>query len=123
MKEVKDGLKLLKELDDELKDIAIKKQTAIDLVLTDDVKISLANIDAEFGKDITAIKEEIVSCEAVIKARVIAHGATVKDVYQAVYNKPRVSWDKNALVGYAATRPEMEQFKTTGKPSVSIRRK
>lgn len=58
-----------------------------------------------------------------IKAGVLVLGRTVKGVgAQAIWIKPRVSWDTKALSGYAAAHPEIDQFRKVGKPSVSIRR-
>ena len=50
------------------------------------------------------------------------HGASVKGEFlHAVWAKGRVNWNTSALEGYAAAHPEIEQFKTVGEPSISIR--
>jgi len=57
-----------------------------------------------------------------IQDKVAVLGETVAGLTkQAVYTKPRVSWDTKALDGYAAAHPEIVPFKTVGKASVSIR--
>jgi len=64
---------------------------------------------------------EIAVIRADIEEYVVELGETVRsDTLMAVYRKGRVSWDSKKLEGYAAAHPEIEQFKTIGKPSVTI---
>jgi hypothetical protein len=57
-----------------------------------------------------------------IKQRVVAIGATVKgENGTAVYNGGRVSWNTKGLEGYALAHPMIKQFRTYGKPYVSLR--
>ena len=102
--------------------IAVRKQEAVDAVLTDEIKAKLAEIDAEFDPLYQPVNEQIETLTAGIKAAVIEHGATVKGQYrQAVLSSGRVSWDTKALDGYAAAHPEIAPFRKVGEPSVSIR--
>jgi predicted GTPase len=58
-----------------------------------------------------------------IKTAVLKHGETIKGArLQAVWAKGRTGWDTQGLIGFAVAHPEMEQFKTVGKPTVSIRK-
>ena len=113
----------LSELDAQRELIRLDKQKAINTVLTDEVKAQLSAIDVEFDQMTQAVNDTVGVIETDIKLGVLAHGATVKGVYTAVYGKGRITWDTKALGGYAAAHPEIEQFKKTGSPSVSIRRK
>lgn len=121
--EIKTKLTQLSELDAHLDVIRLDKQTAIDSVLTDEIKAQLVAIDAEFDPLAEQVAGTIGELEAQVKEAVLSHGATVKGTYNAVWSKPRVSWNTSALDGYAAAHPEIEQFRKIGEPSVSIRRK
>jgi len=102
--------------------LALSKQDMIDGVLTLEIKNAIADIDAEFDAPMQAAGEAINAAKNEIKPLVIANGATVKgDNLQAVYSKPRVTWDSNALEGFAAAHPEIEKFRKVGNPSVSFR--
>jgi hypothetical protein len=93
-----------------------------DAVLTPEIKQALADIAAEEATSITAVNSIIEAMTGEIKQAVISEGASVKGTWlQAVYSKPRVSWDTKGLDGYAVAHPEMQAFRTTGQPSVSIR--
>jgi hypothetical protein len=116
-------LEQLKELDAHREIIRLDKQAAINSVLTDEIKTQLRAIDAEFDPITENINNTVGVIEAEIKEAVLSHGVTVKGAYTAIYANGRVSWDTKALDGYAAAHPEIERFKTTGSPSVSIRRK
>ena len=58
-----------------------------------------------------------------IKVDIIKHGATVKGAhFQAVYSKGRTKWNDEGLMNYLSVHPEIAYLRTTGKPSVSIRK-
>ena len=86
------------------------------------VQYELDAVSAEFTPRLTAASDKFTALEAQIKDTVKAQGKSEKgDRWQFVYAKGRTSWDTKALDGYAAAHPEIEQFKTVGEPSVSIR--
>ena len=100
----------------------LRKQSAIDAVMTDEIRAQLSDIEAEYGIMTEAVEQNIVALEAEIKRAVIAHGSTVKGAHvQAVYAKGRVTWDAKALDGYATAHTELFAFRSEGEPSVSIR--
>ena len=100
----------------------LQKQDEIDKILTPEVKNALAEIELEFGDKAEGASDNISALEKEIKAAVINHGATVKSEFlMAVYNKGRVSWDSKGLAGFAVAHPEIEAFKKTGNPSVTLR--
>lgn len=93
-----------------------------DAVLTPEIKQGLADIAAEEATSVTALQAIIEAMTSEIKQDVISKGASVKGTWlQAVYSKPRVSWDTKGLDGYAVAHPEMNAFRNVGAPSVSIR--
>ena len=82
----------------------------------------LAALEAEYSPLMASVNEKAAALEAQIKVAVVEVGASVKgSELQAVYSRPRVSWDTKALDGYAAAHPEICGFRTVGAPSVSIR--
>lgn len=91
-------------------------------ILTPELLQALDDIDAEFSDQEAGVNANIADLEAEIKADVINHGQTVKGEFmQAVWAKPRVSWDTKAIDGYAKAHPEILEFRKEGSPSVSIR--
>ena len=106
-----------------ISDIETQKQALIERVLTPEIKDLLAEIDAEFDPKIAELNQTKAILEAQIKAQVLEAGRTIKGTYHSfVWSKPRVSWDTKALDGYAASHPEIAQFRTEGSPSVSVRK-
>ena len=116
---------LLDKYSDNLAGIGLidaEKQALIDEILTAEIKEKLAEIDAEFSQKTSALSQENEFIVAQIKAAVIQEGATISgSVHQAVYSKPRVSWDNKGLAGYSVAHPEIMVFQKVGEPSVSIR--
>ena len=103
--------------------IGQEKQALIDQVLTPEIKEKLAEIDAEFDPKVDEIAQQKSMLEAAIKQEILQAGRTVKGTYHSfVWSKPRVSWDTKALDGYALAHPEIQQFRTEGNPSVSVRK-
>lgn len=100
-----------------------QKNELIDEILTPEIKEKIAEIDAEFNQKIDTINQEKQALESEIKQEVLAAGRSIKGTFHSfVWSKPRVSWDTKALEGYAAAHPEIQQFKTVGEPSVSVRK-
>lgn len=98
------------------------KQGLIDDVLTPGIRQQIADIEAEFTDRTADIATNITQLEMAIKERVVAGGASVRGSrLQAIWSKPRITWDTRALDGYAAGHPEIAQFRKEGQPSVSIR--
>lgn len=115
-------LDLLADVEAHAELLRADKQAAVDLVITAEIKQKLADIDAEFSAKFDGIAVQTTALRAQITAAVLARGESVKGKYlQAVWSKPRVSWDTRALEGYAAAHPELHGFKKVGEPSVSFR--
>lgn len=96
--------------------------TLKDKAIPVEVKMALAEIDAEYEDALNAAKEAYAAAEKAAKDAVAEHGESVKGQFlQAVWSKPRVTWDAKALDGYALNHPELFAFRKEGAPSVSIR--
>lgn len=99
----------------------LSRDAARDLVLAP-VREALNAVEMEFAPQIAAAQDRATEIEALVKSAVVRHGASIKGTsLQAVYSKPRVSWDTKALDGYAVAHPELLGLRTEGQPSVSIR--
>lgn len=102
--------------------IRLHYQELRDSVMTEEQRQQLADIEAELATTIEPVQALATKYEAAAKAEVLKIGASVKGAHlQAVWSKPRVSWDTKALDGYAAAHPELTAFRKEGDPSVSIR--
>ena len=122
-----DAKELLNKYSDNLVGIdslRAEKQALIDTILTPEIKEKLAEIEAEFAPKVEALSAENERLAAQIREQVLEFGTTVSgDFHQAVYTKPRVSWDNKGLAGYSVAHPEIMVFQKVGEPSVSIRAK
>ena len=88
-----------------------------------EVAARLAEIDEEFAQKEEYGRQSIDALETEIRADTLALGSTVRSGgLQAVWSMGRVVWDDKALCAYARSRPEVLQFRTEGKPVISIRR-
>lgn len=87
-----------------------------------EIQKKIDDIKAEFDPKIGKLIENIAAMENNIKERVLILGVTVKgSVLSAIFNKGRVKWDNKALDGYAKAHPEILEFRSEGKPYISIR--
>jgi len=122
-----DAKELLNKYSDNLVGIdslVLEKQALIDTILTPEIKEQLAEVEAEFAPKVEALRAENEQLAAQIREQVLEFGTTVSgDFHQAVYTKPRVSWDNKGLAGYSVAHPEIMVFQKVGEPSVSIRAK
>jgi hypothetical protein len=115
-------LNLLAEYQSQKDAAMLEEQSLIDSILTSEIKAQIADIKAEFTERTAAVSANLATLEAEIKSDVLTHGATVKGIYfQAVWSKARVSWNTVALDAYALSHPELNQFRSEGSPSVSLR--
>ncbi len=86
------------------------------------VQAELDALESEYQPLIEAANDNASMLEEEIKNDVLLGGKTVStDVYQAVYMKGRVIWDNAGINDYAASHPEVLQYRSFGKPSVQLR--
>jgi|APSaa5957512622_1039677.scaffolds.fasta_scaffold34448_3 hypothetical protein len=120
---IKEELNRLSEYQSQKDLIELQKKEMIDSVLTPEIMEQVRDIEAEFAGKAESVSENIAELTNEIKAAVISSGEKVKgDYLQAVYVKGRKKWDTKGLEGYAKAHPEVADFLTEGKPSVSIRK-
>lgn len=88
-----------------------------------DVQKVLNEIAAEFDPQIHDVESKIAELEEQAKQAVLQEGDTVRGgALQAVYSKPRITWDSKQLDGLMIVIPELAQARRVGQPSVSIRK-
>ena len=100
--------------------VALEKQAAIEKVLTPEIKMELADIDAEFDEMSEGANARLTELKDQLNTAVKYHGSTVKgESHQAVFSN-RASWDTKGLNGYAVANPEVLKFQKKS-TRVSIR--
>jgi hypothetical protein len=99
-------------LDYETKRAQILKQIQSDL----DV------LDTEYKPVLERAEENIATLENEIKTDVLLYGESISGgMYRATYTQGRVSWDNEGMANYAASHPDVLQFRKQGQPIVSLR--
>jgi hypothetical protein len=79
-------------------------------------------LDLEYNPVLEAAEENIAALENEIKTDVLLHSETVSGgSYRASYSQGRVSWDNEGMTKYAASHPDVLQFRKQGNPIVSLR--
>lgn len=87
------------------------------------VRAELDALNARMEEDTWKLQFQIGALEARIKDQVLGLGTSVKaDQLQAIYTKPRVTWDLRGLEGFMVAHPEISAFRKVGQPSVSFRK-
>ena len=91
-------------------------------IITPEIQAQLDELDAEMLSTLEPVTQATNDLTEAIKENVITTGASVKGTFlQAVYSKPRVTWDNKGLDGFMVAHPEIKAFRKEGEPSVSIR--
>ena len=112
----------LVELKAEIDVISIEKRQLIDSVLTPEIRQQIADIEAEFAPKIADVNIVIGETELHIKADILARGETAhNDVLEAVFTSGRTTWDTKGLNEAIKVLPQLEPYKKTGDPYVTIR--
>jgi DNA-binding TFAR19-related protein (PDSD5 family) len=102
--------------------LQLEKKQLIDSILTPEIRAKLQEIEDEFSEKAEVVTENIAELEEAIKNAVKVSGASFKGQYlQAVWSKPRVTWDTKSLDSFSTSHPEILRFRKEGSPSVSIR--
>jgi hypothetical protein len=107
-------------------------RTAADLVHMDyeakragilkQIQSELDALDSEYNPLFEAATGNIAGIEAEIKNDVLLYGESIQaGTYRAVYVQGRVSWDNDGMNHYAASHPDILQFRKQGQPSVTLR--
>jgi hypothetical protein len=86
------------------------------------IQAELDALEAEYQPVLDAAQENIAALENEIKTEVLLYGESVSGgMYRAVLTRGRVSWDSDGMDRYAASHPEVLQFRKQGQPLVSLR--
>lgn len=86
------------------------------------VQAELDTLEAEYKPVLDAAEENIAALENEIRTDVLLYGETVSGgSYRASYTQGRMSWDNDGLSKYAASHPDVLQFRRQGQPIVSLR--
>lgn len=119
---IKSKLRALAELQTRLAELKAEQEQVIDSLLTPEQRTSIADVRAEYADKLRACSEAIQEEDVEIRAAVLKFGKSVEgDILSAVFVPGRDRWDPAKLEGYAAAHPEINKFRTKGKPSVQIR--
>lgn len=103
--------------------LMLKKQALIDIIMTDEIKAKLAEVDIEFADNFNTADQMIADLTTKIKDAVVVCGETVKGSHlMAVYSKGRITWDGKKLDGMMALVPGLAAARKEGEPTVAIRR-
>jgi hypothetical protein len=90
--------------------------------LSPDDAARIQGIVDEFKQRETQLQAEIAQTEGLVKAYVLATGASAHGTYlQATIMAPRVTWDTKALHVYSTLHPDILPYRKVGEPSVTIR--
>lgn len=86
---------------------------------------SLPDLKEDYDRaqgEIKALAKREAELTSQINEAVIISETSIKgSLLHAIFSKGRTTWDGAKLEGYAAAHPEINVFKKTGSPSVSIR--
>jgi hypothetical protein len=86
------------------------------------VQAELDALDLEYKPVLEAAEENIAALENEIRTDVLLYGQTVSGgQYRASYTQGRISWDNEGMTKYAASHPDVLQFRKQGQPVVSLR--
>ncbi len=86
------------------------------------VQAELDALDSEYKPVLERAHENIAALENEIKTDVLLHGESVSGgMYRATYMQGRVSWDNEGMTSYAASHPDVLQFRKQSQPIVSLR--
>jgi len=86
------------------------------------IQSELDALDLEYKPVLDAAEENIVTLENEIKTEVLLYGESVSGgMYRASYTHGRVSWDNAGMTKYAASHPDVLQFRKQGQPIVALR--
>ena len=110
-----------------------EKQKLIDSILTPKMRKQIEEINTEFLPKYEALSENTeeldllngskTMLEMEIQEEVTSVGKSVKGTFiNAVYTKPRITWETDKIEGYAVDHPEIAQFRKVGRASVSFRK-
>jgi hypothetical protein len=104
--------------------LALEQKTLIDSAMPAEVLAKINDIKEEFAPKIEAVDKNIEALTASVKEEVAASGATLNTQFlQAVYIKPRVTWDTSVLDTMVEFYPKIAAARKVGAASVAIKKR
>lgn len=86
------------------------------------VQAELDTLEMEYRPILEATEENIAALENEIKTDVLLYGESVTGgSFRATFTQGRVSWDNEGMAKYAASHPDVLQFRKQGQPIVTLR--
>lgn len=86
------------------------------------VQAQLDALEGETQARLKQMEETVETAELAVRQAVLGYGRSYyRGRVKATYYRPSVTFDNKALQEYAATHPEVEQFKKVGQPRVTIK--
>ena len=86
------------------------------------IQAELDELDSEYKPILESAEENIAALENEIKTDVLLYCESVSGgSYRASYTQGRVSWDNDGMAKYAASHPNVLQFRKQGNPIVTLR--
>jgi hypothetical protein len=86
------------------------------------IQAELDALNSEYRPVLESVEENIATLENEIKTDVLMYGESISGgSYRASYTQGRVSWDNDGMAKYAASHPDVLQFRKQGQPIVSLR--
>lgn len=86
------------------------------------VQAQLDALDAETTARLKQLEAAVEAAEVAVRQAVVAFGRSYSHGrVKATFYRPSVTFDNKALQEYAATHPEIEQFKKVGQPRATIK--
>lgn len=86
------------------------------------IQAELDALNSEYKPVLDAAEENIAALENEIKTDVLLYGESISGgMYRASYTQGRISWDNDGMTKYAASHPDVLQFRKQGQPIVSLR--
>jgi uncharacterized protein YifE (UPF0438 family) len=86
------------------------------------VQAQLDALEGETQARLKQLEEVVEAAELAVRQAVLGYGRSYyRGRVKATFYRPSVTFDNKALQEYAATHPEIEQFKKVGQPRVTIK--
>ena len=122
-------MKVEKELDKlanvraQIAELTAERNEKVAKILTPEQVQQQIEIERSYDKKLSPLLQKEGAFVEKIKTAVLKLGATVRaDGIMAVWNKGKVKWNADKLIGYAEDHPGISKFREDGNPSVSIRK-
>lgn len=88
------------------------------------VRVELEALEAQYAQPLEEAGRAVAELEKEVKDEVLCAGQTIQvGNVHAIYYRGRVTWDSQGLATFAASHPEVSQFRRVGKPTVIVRYK